>query len=237
MNILEIQNFTQRYRKGVNIFQDFNLTLPKGKIIGLLGQNGCGKTTLIKTIAGILPYEQGTILIDGKPLGAETKKVVSYLPDRSYFSSWMKVEEMIAFFEDFYEEFDRARAEKLLMDLQIDPKSRLKTLSKGTQEKVSLILVMARRAKLYLLDEPIAGVDPAAREYILSTIVSNYDPEASILITTHLIADVEQVLDEYLFLAPFRGIVQGGSVEEVREKQGKTLDQLFREVFQCYGNY
>ena len=237
MSILEIKGLTQHYRKDQNVFQNFHLTLPEGKIIGLLGQNGCGKTTLMKAIAGVLPFEGGEIFIDGKPLGAETKQIVSYLPDRSYFPDFMKVEEMIGFFADFYRDFDVARAEKLLADLQIDKKSRLKTLSKGTKEKVSLILVMARRAKLYLLDEPIAGVDPAAREYILSTIVSNYDPKASILITTHLISDIEQVLDEYLFLAPYRGIVQAGSVEEVREKQGKTLDQLFREVFQCSGNY
>jgi ABC-2 type transport system ATP-binding protein len=210
-----------------------NLEIPAGKIIGLLGPNGCGKSTLIKLICGLLQPNSGEILVDSNPVGEKSKAVVSYLPERTYFNSQMKVLELLDFFEDFYSDFDRERALKLLMDLKINPESKLKTLSKGTKEKVQLILVMSRNAKLYLLDEPIAGVDPAAREYILSTIVSNYNPEASIIITTHLITDVEQVLDDFYFLGYGGNILKSGNVEETRNESGKSLDMLFREVFKC----
>jgi len=233
LNILECKNLTKSYRKGIPVLSNLNLEISAGKIIGLLGPNGCGKSTLIKLISGLLQADSGEILVDGNPVGEQSKALISYLPERTYFNSWMKVEELIMYFEEFYADFDTSRAFKLLYDLGIDPKAKLKTLSKGTKEKVQLILVMSRNAKLYLLDEPIAGVDPAAREYILSTIVSNYNPEASIIITTHLIADVEQVLDDFLFMGFGGKILNSGNAEQVRLETGKTLDDLFREVFKC----
>ena len=233
MNVLEIKNLTKCYKKNNPVLDNMNLEIPAGKIIGLLGPNGCGKSTLIKLICGLLQPNSGEILVDSNPVGEKSKAVVSYLPERTYFNSQMKVLELLDFFEDFYSDFDRERALKLLMDLKINPESKLKTLSKGTKEKVQLILVMSRNAKLYLLDEPIAGVDPAAREYILSTIVSNYNPEASIIITTHLITDVEQVLDDFYFLGYGGNILKSGNAEEARNESGKSLDMLFREVFKC----
>ena len=235
--ILETRNLSKAYKKGIFVIKNMNLTIPKGKIVGLLGPNGCGKSTLIKMIAGILQTTEGEILVDGCPVGEESKALVSYLPERTYFSGGMRVSELVTYFSEFYNDFDAERAYKLLADLGISPNSNLKTLSKGTKEKVQLILVMSRRAKLYLLDEPIAGVDPAAREYILSTIVSNYDPEATIVITTHLITDVEQVLDEFVFLSYGGRILKSGSVDEAREESGKSLDELFKEVFRCSVNY
>ena len=233
MNVLEIKNLTKCYKKNNPVLDNMNLEIPAGKIIGLLGPNGCGKSTLIKLICGLLQPNSGEILVDSNPVGEKSKAVVSYLPERTYFNSQMKVLELLDFFEDFYSDFDRERALKLLSDLKINPESKLKTLSKGTKEKVQLILVMSRNAKLYLLDEPIAGVDPAAREYILSTIVSNYNPEASIIITTHLITDVEQVLDDFYFLGYGGNILKSGNAEETRNESGKSLDMLFREVFKC----
>ena len=233
MNVLEIKNLTKCYKKNNPVLDNMNLEIPAGKIIGLLGPNGCGKSTLIKLICGLLQPNSGEILVDSNPVGEKSKAVVSYLPERTYFNPQMKVLELLDFFEDFYSDFDRERALKLLMDLKINPESKLKTLSKGTKEKVQLILVMSRNAKLYLLDEPIAGVDPAAREYILSTIVSNYNPEASIIITTHLITDVEQVLDDFYFLGYGGKILKSGNAEETRNESGKSLDMLFREVFRC----
>ncbi len=233
MNILECRNVTKAYKKNFPVLINTNLTIPSGRIIGLLGPNGCGKSTLIKLIAGLLQPNDGEILIDGKPVSEETCALVSYLPERTYFDSSMKVFELVDFFADFYADFDKERANILLKDLNIDSQARLKTLSKGTKEKVQLILVMSRKAKLYLLDEPIAGVDPAAREYILSTIVSNYNPEASIIITTHLITDVEQVLDDFFFITFGGQIVMGGNAEEARNQSGKSLDELFKEVFRC----
>lgn len=238
MNILECRDLTKSYKKGgFNVLNRFNIQIPAGKIIGLLGPNGCGKSTLIKLIAGLLQPNSGEILVDGIPVSNKTCALISYLPERPYFSPRMKVEELINYFADFYTDFDTGRAYDLLKALDIDPTARLKTLSKGTKEKVQLILVMSRRAKLYLLDEPIAGVDPAAREYILSTIVNNYDPEATIIITTHLIADIEQVLDDFVFLTYGGQILASGSVDEVREASGKSLDELFREVFRCYRSF
>ena len=233
MNILECKNLTKSYRKGVPVLWNLNLSIPAGKIVGLLGPNGCGKSTLIKLISGLLQPDSGEILVGGNPIGEHSKSLISYLPERTYFNSWMKVEELVMYFEEFYDDFDTNRAFKLLYDLGIDTKAKLKALSKGTKEKVQLILVMSRNAKLYLLDEPIAGVDPAAREYILSTIVSNYNPEASIIITTHLITDVEQVLDDFVFLSYGGKILNAGNAEQARAESGKTLDQLFREVFRC----
>ena len=233
MNILECKNLTKEYKKNIPVLYNFNLEIEKGKIVGLLGPNGCGKSTLIKLISGLLQPNSGEVLVDGVPVGEKSKALISYLPERTYFSSGMKVYELIKYFEDFYEDFDTPRAFKLLSDLGINPEAKLKALSKGTKEKVQLVLVMSRRAKLYLLDEPIAGVDPAAREYILNTIVSNYDPEASIIITTHLITDVEQVLDDFVFLSFGGEILQAGNADDARTKSGKSLDELFREVFKC----
>ncbi len=231
MNILECKGLTKSYKRGVNVLENFDLEIPEGKIVGLLGPNGCGKSTLIKLIAGLLQADSGTILVGGEEIGDKTRAMVSYLPERTYFNSWMKVDDIISYFEEFYADFDKARAYSLLEKLGIDKTAKLRTLSKGTKEKVQLILVMSRRARLYLLDEPIAGVDPAAREYILSTIVSNYDPSATIIITTHLISDVEQVLDDYVFLSQNGRVLAHGSVEEARGESGRSLDELFREVF------
>lgn len=233
MNVLECINLTKAYKKHFNVLQNFNLTLPAGKIIGLLGPNGCGKSTLIKMIAGILQPTSGEIRVCGEPVGEKTCAMISYLPERTYFTPSMKVSDVVDYFDDFYEDFDKNRAIGLLTDLGIKLTSALKTLSKGTKEKVQLILVMSRQAKLYLLDEPIAGVDPAAREYILSTIVSNYNPEATIIITTHLITDVEQVLDDFLFLGYGGQILMAGNAEEARNQSGKSLDAMFKEVFRC----
>lgn len=233
MNILECKDLTKSYKKNVPVLKDLNLEIPAGRIIGLLGPNGCGKSTLIKLISGLLQPDSGEILVGGYPVGEKSNAIISYLPERTYFNSSIKVDELVKYFDDFYEDFDKERAYGLLRDLNIDIKANLKTLSKGTKEKVQLILVMSRNAKLYLLDEPIAGVDPAAREYILSTIVSNYNPEASIIITTHLITDVEQVLDDFLFISYGGQILLSGNAEETRNMSGKSLDQLFKEVFRC----
>lgn len=233
MNILECKNLTKSYKKGTPVLHGLNLQIPTGKIVGLLGPNGCGKSTLIKLISGLLQPDSGEISVNGLPVGEKSKALISYLPERTYFNSWMKVSQLIEYFEEFYADFDAPRAYKLMNDLGIKPTSKLKALSKGTKEKIQLILVMSRNAKLYLLDEPIAGVDPAAREYILSTIVGNYNPEASIIITTHLITDVEQVLDDFVFLSYGGNILMSGNAEEVRNQSGKSLDELFREVFKC----
>ena len=209
-----------------------SLSIPRGRIIGLLGPNGSGKTTLIKLINGLLTPTSGHLYIEGMEPGAETKKVVSYLPERTYFNSWMKVTDILDFFCDFYEDFSRSRAEDMLNRLGINPADRLSTMSKGTKEKVQLIMVMSRDADLYCLDEPIGGVDPAARDYILQTIISNYNENASVLISTHLISDIESVLDDVIF-------IQNGhirlhtSVDAIREQEGKSVDALFREVFRC----
>ncbi len=233
MNILECKGLTKAYKKGHPVLYNFNLEIPAGRIVGLLGPNGCGKSTLIKLISGLLQPDSGEISVAGVPVGEQSKALISYLPERTYFSPSMRVKELVDYFEDFYKDFDTPRAYKLLADLGIDPSQSLKALSKGTKEKVQLILVMSRQARLYLLDEPIAGVDPAAREYILSTIVSNYNPEATIIITTHLITDVEQVLDDFVFLNFGGKIIRSGNAEEARNESGKSLDELFREVFRC----
>lgn len=233
MNILECKNLSKSYKKHTPVLENLNIEIPEGRIVGLLGPNGCGKSTLMKLISGLLQADSGEILVAGNPVGEKSKALISYLPERTYFSSNMKVRELVEYFKDFYEDFDSEKAYKLFADLGIDKNSNLKALSKGTKEKVQLILVMSRNAKLYLLDEPIAGVDPAAREYILSTIVSNYNPEATIIITTHLITDVEQVLDDFIFLGFTGKILRSGNAEETRNETGKSLDELFKEVFRC----
>lgn len=209
-----------------------SLAIESGHIIGLLGPNGSGKTTLIKMMNGLLTPTSGTIYMKENLIGIESKKRISYLPDHTYLNMNQRVCDVISFFEDFYEDFESQRAYDMLEKLQISPTDRLKTMSKGTKEKVQLILVMSRRADLYILDEPIAGVDPAARDYILDVILSNYDPEASILISTHLIADIENILDEVIFIQNGQ-IRLSSSVDDIRLNQGKSVDTLFREVFKC----
>ena len=234
--VLQTAGVTKRYGKSAPALDNLFLNLPAGRIIGLLGPNGSGKTTLLKLIAGLLTADTGELRVCGTPVGPETKMLVSYLPDRTYLSNGQKISQQLDFFQDFYSDFDRTRAEEMLASLNIDLNVKFGTLSKGNREKVQLVLVMSRRAKLYLLDEPIGGVDPAARDYILQTIVSNYDPEATVIISTHLIADVEPVLDEFVFIHQGR-LVQSGSVDAAREATGKSLDELFREVFRCLPNY
>ncbi len=234
--VLQIKNLTKAYKGNVNVIQNLHLNVPRGKIVGLLGPNGCGKTTLLKLIAGLLAANEGEIYVDGERICEKTNGLISYLPDKAYFSNKMKVFELLNYFEDFYADFDRNLAEKMLADLGINLKATLKTLSKGTKEKVQLVLVMARRAKLYMLDEPIGGVDPAAREYILNTIINNYNPEASVIITTHLITDIETALDEFIFMGYGGQVLMVGNCDQVREKTGKSLDELFKEVFRCSAN-
>ena len=220
---------------GTRALDGLELELPQGKIVGLLGPNGSGKTTFLKIAAGLLTPSAGEVTVCGGKIGPETKAVVSYLPDKTYLNSQQRICEILDFFQDFYADFDRTRAEEMLSVLHIDPNAKLKTLSKGNQEKVQLVLVMSRRARLYLLDEPIGGVDPAARDYILNTIITNYDPSATVLISTHLIADVERVLDEFVFLSQGK-VIRQGNTDETREETGKSLDELFREVFRCLEN-
>ncbi len=229
--LVNITGLTKRFGS-LTAVNGLNLTIPSGKIIGLLGPNGSGKTTLIKMIAGLLTPSAGMITVDGSQIGTYTKSVISYLPDRDFLDKSMSIKDTLDLYCDFYPDFDVARANDMIFRLGLDITKPLRTLSKGTKEKVGLVLTMSRRAKLYLLDEPIAGVDPAAREYILSTIISNYDPEASVIISTHLISDVESVLDDYIFIQ--NGIVfMAGSVDSAREAHGKSLDGIFREVFRC----
>ena len=235
--VLSCRALTKSYKRGVPVLSDFNYSLPSGKIVGLLGPNGCGKSTLMKLICGILTPDSGEIEICGEPRSERTNAYVSYLPERTYFSGWMRVDELITYFKDFYEDFDEEIARRMFADLGINTRDKLKTLSKGTKEKVQLVMVMARRARLYLLDEPIAGVDPAARDYILKTIIGNYNPDATVVITTHLIHDIEPVLDEFAFLGFGGEIKLAGIADEVRAAHGKSLDEIFKEVFQCSVNY
>ena len=232
MAILTCNNLSKRYGN-VQALDAINVNIEPGRIVGLLGPNGSGKTTLIKLANGLLTPDSGEILIDEMKPGPETKKIVSYLPERNFLSTWMSVRQLLDFFCDFYADFDRERAMAMLSKLQIDEKQRIKQMSKGTREKVQLILIMSRRAKLYLLDEPIGGVDPAARDYILQTIIGNYEPNAAVIISTHLIADVEQILDEVLFINQGH-IIRHSPVDVIREEMGKTVDALFREEFRCF---
>lgn len=232
--VLKTQGLSMRYHHTLAL-DNLNLTLAPGKIVGLLGPNGSGKTTLIKLTAGLLTPTSGEIQVCGQPISPATKALVSYLPDKTYFSAKQKIRELLDTFQDFYADFDRERAENMLAALGISLDARLGSLSKGNQEKVQLVVVMSRRARLYLLDEPIGGVDPAARDYILNTIITNYDPTATVLISTHLIEDVERVLDEFIFLSQGK-IVRQGTADQVREETGKSLDELFREVFKCLPN-
>ena len=230
-NILECRGLVKFFPNCLAL-NNVDLTVPKGRIVGLLGPNGSGKSTLIKLANGLLTPTQGTILVDGKEPGIETKKIVSYLPERTYLTEWMTVQDMLDLFNDFYADFNIAKARDMLARLNIQTKARIKTMSKGTKEKVQLILVRSREAQLYLLDEPIGGVDPAARDYILNTIIANYNENATVLISTHLISDVEQILDDVIFINQ-GSVVLTSSVDDIREKQDKSVDALFREVFRC----
>ena len=231
MAILECSGLSKNFGPK-RALSNVNLSLEPGRIVGLLGPNGSGKSTLLKLCNTLLTPSNGTLLIDGMKPGIKTKELVSYLPEHTYLNDWMRVSDIISFFSDFYKDFSAQRAEEMLTSLRIDKNDRLKTLSKGTKEKVQLILVMARQARLYLLDEPIGGVDPAARDYILNTIIKNYNPEATVVISTHLISDIEQVLDDIIFLKDGE-VVLTASVDEIREDKGVSVDALFREVFRC----
>ncbi len=233
-SLLETRDLCKQYSGVANYLAVYhmNLSIPRGKIIGLLGPNGCGKTTLIKMITGLLTPSGGSVLINGMAPCAATKNIISYLPERTYLQSNMRVSEMVEYFADFYEDFSSERAYAMFNDMGIDPSARLKTLSKGTKEKVQLILVMSRNAQLYILDEPIAGVDPAARDYILKTIIQNYNQEATIILSTHLISDIENVLDEVIFMKN-GSLILHDTVDGVREKTGKSIDAYFREVYVC----
>lgn len=229
--LLECKNVCKSYGKK-EVLKDVNLSLPSGKIVGLLGKNGSGKTTLIKAINGLLSIDKGEVLIDGKKVGVDTKKIISYLPERNYLNVHKKVKDIIDYFSDFYEDFDKDKVYKLLNNLNIQADDKLVTMSKGMREKVQLALVMSRRAKLYILDEPMGGVDPATRDYILDTILNNFDEGATILMSTHLISDIERVLDEVVFIDDGR-ITRCESAEKIREETGKSIDEVFREDFKC----
>jgi ABC-2 type transport system ATP-binding protein len=231
MKLLEIKNLNKSF-DDKEILKDINLTIERGKIIGLLGKNGQGKTTLIKLINDLLTPTSGEILINGKNIGIESKKIVSYLPERTYLDKDMTVEEVIKFFSEFYDNFNIEKAYKLLKDLDLDVKERLSKMSKGMQEKVQLILVMSRDAELYILDEPLGGVDPATRDYILDTILTNFKDGASVIISTHLIADIERILDEVIFID--KGIIVLTSpADELRNKEKTSIDEIFRRSFKC----
>lgn len=232
MPVLQCEQLTKSYGSTLAL-DHVDLCVEQGRIVGLLGPNGSGKSTLLKLLNGLLQPSSGTITIGGNKPGVETKKNVSYLPERTYLSNWMNVVQLLDFFCDFYEDFDRDTAEQMLTALEISPKQRIKQMSKGTREKVQLILVMSRKADLYLLDEPIGGVDPATRDYILNTILRNYKRNATIIISTHLIADVEEVLDDVIFINRGKIALQS-SVSDIRAQRGCSVDELFREVFR-YG--
>ena len=231
MSILECKALTKRYG-GKTALDGVDLAVEPGRIVGLLGPNGSGKTTLIKLANGLLTPTSGEILIDGRVPSPETKAIVSYLPDRNALPEWMSVAQTVDYYADFYADFRRDAAQEMIARLGLDASERVKALSKGTREKLQLVLVMSRAARLYLLDEPIGGVDPATRDYILRTIISNYNEDASVVISTHLIADVEQVLDEVIFLQNGR-VERHTSVDAIRSETGKSVDELFREVFKC----
>lgn len=233
MALLECKQLT-KYYGGTLALDHVDLAIEPGRIVGLLGPNGSGKTTLLKIANGLLVPTSGTLTVGGVKPGVDTKKIVSYLPERTYLSRWMNVVQLLDFFCDFYPDFDRDTAERMLTALEISPNQRIRQMSKGTQEKVQLILVMSRRAKLFLLDEPIGGVDPATRDYIIRTILTNYNGDASVVISTHLIADVENVLDDVIFINKGRVALQS-SAESIRAEKKCSVDELFREVFRYVG--
>lgn len=229
--IFECKNLTKKFGAKTAL-NNVSLSVGRGKIIGLLGPNGSGKTTMIKIANGLLTPTSGEILIDEKNINCETKKIVSYLPDKNYLNDWMTIKELVEMFEAFYEDFNCEKAYKMIENLNIDKNEKLKTLSKGNKEKVQLILVMSRKAELYFLDEPIGGVDPATREYILDSIIKNYSQNATVIISTHLISDIEKILDEVIFIKNGE-IILHENVDDIREREEKSVDELFREVFKC----
>lgn len=231
MSILECKALSKRFG-ATQALESIELELEGGHIVGLLGPNGSGKTTLIKLCNGLLTPTSGTVRIDGMAPGAGTKAIVSYLPERNALPEWMTTAQAVDYYADFFEDFNRDRAKEMIANLGLQENQRIKTMSKGTREKLQLILTMSRKAKLYLLDEPIGGVDPATRDYILHTIISNYNPDATVIISTHLITDIEPILDEVIFLREGR-VVLYNSVDSIREEKGKSVDELFREVFKC----
>lgn len=231
MKLLEIKNLKKSFNKK-EILKNINLEIPSGKIIGLLGKNGAGKTTLIKLINDLLTPTSGEILVKGSKIGVKTKQAISYLPERTYLNKQMKVSEVISYFKDFYNDFDSKKAEKLLKDLDLDINQKLSKMSKGMQEKVQLVLVMSRNADLYILDEPLGGVDPATRDYILDTILSNFNAKASVIISTHLISDIERILDEVIFIDKGEIILQDNA-DKLRKKEKQSIDEIFRRTFKC----
>lgn len=231
MKLLEIKNLTKSF-DNKQVLKNININISSGKIVGLLGKNGVGKTTLIKLINDLLTPTSGEILINGKKIGVETKKIISYLPERTYLNKQMKVSEVIDYFKDFYVDFDDDKARKLLNDLDLDTNQHLTKMSKGMQEKVQLVLVMSRNADLYILDEPLGGVDPATRDYILDTILSNFNENASVIISTHLISDIERILDEVIFIDKGEIILQSDA-DKLRKKEKSSIDEIFRRMFKC----
>ena len=231
MNLLECVNINKSFGNK-KVLKDVNLIIPRGKIIGLLGKNGTGKTTLIKLINDLLTPTTGKILVNGKEVGVDSKKIISYLPERTYLDKSMTVDKVIEYFEDFYDNFDSKKARKLLKDLDLDTTQKLSKMSKGMQEKVQLVLVMSRKADLYVLDEPLGGVDPATRDYILDTILTNFNDGSSVIISTHLISDVERILDEVIFIDKGKIILQSDS-DELRRKENGSIDEIFRRMFKC----
>ena len=231
MALVKCDGVCKSYGKN-SFLKNINLEIPKGKIIGLLGPNGSGKTTLIKIINGLLETNSGTVLVNGEKIGINSKKVISYLPERPYVNFNMSVKELINYFSDFYDNFDSDTAYKLLEKLNLNPNDKLNTMSKGMKEKVQLILVMSRKADLYILDEPIGGVDPATRDYILDTILTNFNDGASVIISTHLISDIEKILDEVIFIKE-GSIYLTGDADELRTSKGMSIDEIFREEFKC----
>ena len=231
MELLEIKDLDKKYDDKYAL-RDINLKLSSGKIIGLLGKNGAGKTTLIKLINDLLTPTNGEILVKGNKIGVETKKIISYLPERTYLNKQMKVKEVLNYFQDFYENFDIEKARRLLKDLELDENQSLSKMSKGMQEKVQLVLVMSHEADLYILDEPLGGVDPATRDYILDTILSNFNENASVIISTHLISDIERILDEVVFIDKGKIALQSNT-DELRQKENASIDEIFRRMFRC----
>jgi len=231
MKLLEVRNLSKSFDSKI-ILKDINLSVSNGKIIGLLGKNGAGKSTLIKLINDLLTPTNGEILINGNKIGVDTKKIISYLPERTYLNKQMKVSEVINYFKDFYDNFDSEKAKKLLKDLDLDIDQKLSKMSKGMQEKVQLVLVMSRNADLYILDEPLGGVDPATRDYILDTILSNFNENASVIISTHLISDIEKILDEVIFIDKGKIILQSDA-DKLRNKENASIDEIFRRMFKC----
>ncbi len=233
-NLIICRELTKKYGKKIAL-DSVNLTVNRGKIIGLLGPNGAGKTTLIKILCGLLRQSSGEISVDEQPIGVHTKSVISYLPDRMYFADWMRGQDLLDLFADFYSDFSMEKALSMCQSLQLDPAQKIKSMSKGTKEKLQLILAMSRQAQLYLLDEPIAGVDPAARDFIMNTILTNYNQTGTVIISTHLIGDIERILDEVILLQNGK-ILRHQSVDEIREGEGKSVDQYFRDLFRAGGD-